>query len=519
MKYFLNKKLVFLVCWVLSLGLLTACDDEDESSPNNGQIALLSFGPTGAKHGEQIQFIGLNLDKVEAIELPRVTVPKAQFVNQTSELITLVVPDEATAGKVVLKSSAGDVTSKTVLNFEVPVSITSFTQEARPGANITVTGNKLNWVEGVIFGDSKDTITTFVNQTLTELTLTVPMDAKNGVLTFITGGTEPLVITPEQELIVTLPKVTALAPNPLKHGENVTLTGTDLDLVKEVIFTAVGEAKVTSFVSQNATELVITVPDNAKKGILTLVVPSLVEVTTPIELDIILPAITSVAPTPVEIGANLTVNGTNLDLVKTITFGGGIATSTFVSQSATKMVVAVPANAKKGALKLTTHRNFDVITNKEVQIKGDTGPNIAKFIFEEALSTDWEKWGGWGTTTQDLENAEQVSRGSKAIKLSFNDAYGALQLHPKNANAFNGFTHLVLYVRGGTKDCRLAVQVKNAAGTSSSDAPFDVKLGEYKLVEIPISALGDVSGGVAEVYIKNYGENPNTVYIDDLGLR
>ncbi|RDC61823.1 IPT/TIG domain-containing protein [Adhaeribacter pallidiroseus] len=519
MKYFLNTKLLFLVCWVLSLGLLTACDDEDESSPNNGQVALLSFGPTGAKHGEQIQFIGLNLDKVEAIDLPGVTVAKAQFVNQSSELITLVVPEAATAGKVTLKTPAGDVVSKTVLSFEVPVTITAVTPEARPGANITVTGSKLNWVEGVIFGDSKDTITTFVNQTLTELTLTVPLDAKNGILTFITGGTEPLVIKTEQELIVTLPKVTALAPNPLKHGENLTITGTDLDLVKEVIFTAVGEAKVTSFVSQTATDLVVTVPDNATKGVLTLVVPSMEQVTTTQELNLVLPAITSVSPTPVDPGAALTINGTNLDLVKTITFGGGIATSSFVSQSATKMVVTVPANAKKGALKLTTTRNFDVLTDKEVQIKGDTGPNIAKFIFDEALSSEWQKWGGWGTGTQDLENAEQVSRGSKAIKVSFNDAYGALQLHPNKADAFSGFTHLVLYVRGGTKDCRLAIQVKNAAGTTSSDVPFDVKLGEYKLVEIPITALGNISGGVTEVFIKNYGENPNTVYIDDLGLR
>jgi hypothetical protein len=269
MRYFLNIKLLFLICGVLSFGLLTSCDDEDESTPNNGQVALLSFGPTGAKHGEQIQFIGLNLDKVEAIDLPGVTVAKAQFVNQSSELITLVVPEEATAGRVTLKTPAGDVISKTVLSFEVPVTITSVTPEARPGANITVTGSKLNWVEGVIFGDSQDTVTTFVNKTLTELTLTVPADAKSGILTFITGGTEPLVIQTENELIVTLPAVTAINPTPVARGANLTITGTNLDLTMGVLFKGVNDT-ITEFVSKTADQLVVKVPAEASKGAITL---------------------------------------------------------------------------------------------------------------------------------------------------------------------------------------------------------------------------------------------------------
>lgn len=687
MKNFYNTRLLLLLCLVLSFGMITSCEDDDENSPNTGQVELLSFGPSGVQHGEEIRFIGRNLNMVEAIELPGVTVAKADFIEQTPELVRLIVPEETTEGTVTLKLSDGaDVTSKTILSFLVPVTITSVTKEARPGANITITGTKLNWVEGVVF--EQDTVDEFVSQSATELVLQVPVTAKTGTLLLIGGGTEPTFVETEEELIVTLPAVTALtpasvltgsnltikgadldlvkaikftgvgealastfvsqsatqivvkvpenastgnitliansdeevittqeltvilpavtalSPDAVKHAESLTITGTNLNLVKEIKFTGVGEAKATSFVSQSATELVVKVPDNASTGKLILVAKSGVEVTTTQQLAILLPVITSLSPSPVDPGQNLTINGTNLDLVKSIEFQGGTKVSAFVSQSPARIVVKVPMNAKKGALTLTTVKDyvvetdaqvtiilpvitsvtpepviaesyltisgteldqvksvvftggatvssfvaqnanqivlkvpataktgvltlitnsgFTVTTDKQAQI-GTAAPNISSYIYNDALNTaeneTWQLWGGWGTDIQDLENTENVNRGTKAIKVVYKDAYGALQFHPVNANILAGKTHLVLYVRGGDQDSRLAIQVKNAAGATSGDVPFEVKAGEYKLVEIPISSLGDVSSGLAELYIKNYGTNPNTIYIDDLGLR
>lgn len=686
MKNFYNTRLFLLLCLVLSFGIISSCDDDDDVDPSGGQVQLLSFGPTGVQHGEEIRFIGYNLNQVEAIEFQGATVTKADFLEHTSELIRLAVPQETMEGRVTLKLSKGDdVVSKTELSFEVPITITAVTAEARPSDNITITGTKLNWVEGVVF--ERDTVDEFVSQTATELVLQVPATAKTGKLLIIGGGTEPAFVETETELIVTLPVVTALAPtsmktgedltitganldlvkeimftgvseamaaefvsqtateivvtvpanastgvltliansdvevvtiqqlavvlpavtalspNAVKHGENLTISGTNLDFVNEIKFKGVGEAKTTEFVKQTATELVVKVPDNASTGTLTLVARSGVEVATTQEMNIVLPAISTLSPSPIDPGQDLTISGTNLDLVKSIKFQGGAEATAFVSKTANQIVVKVPMNAKKGALTLTTiknyvvetaaevtiilpiitsvtpepviagnyltisgtelnqvksvvftggatvstfvaqndnqivltvpaaaktgvlklitHSNFEVTTDKQAQI-GSAAPNISSYIFNDALNTapneTWEKWGGWGTTVQDLDNTENVNRGSKAIKVSYNDAYGALQLHPANANILAGKTHLVLYVRG-TKDSRIAIQAKNSGGTTSADVPFDVKAGEYKLIEIPLSALGDMSGGLAELYIKNYGENPNTIYIDDLGLR
>jgi len=270
MKNYYNIKLLLLVCLVFSLGFLTSCED-DEEIMNNGQVNLLSFGPTGAKHGETIKFIGSNLNKVESIELPNATITKDQFVSQTDELIELVIPTSATAGKVILKVNGGeDVTSKTVLSFEVPVTITAIPAEAKPGTNITITGNYVNWVEGIIFGESTDTVKTFVSQSLNELVVQVPMNVKSGFLKFLTGGTEPMVIETENQLTVSLPAITGLAPIPVARETELTITGTNLDLTRGVLFKSLTK-EVTDFVSKTPTELVVKVPKDAARGAITLV--------------------------------------------------------------------------------------------------------------------------------------------------------------------------------------------------------------------------------------------------------
>ena len=176
---YLMKLLSVMIVVVLPL-LFTACDDENDN--NNGQVELLSFGPTGAKHGEEIIFVGQNLDKVSSVFFaPGVEVPSSAFTAMSNREIKLVVPNEVESGKVVLKTAAGDIESKTVFSLEVPVTITSITSEAKPGTNITITGDKLNWIETITFAnDLLIEKSAFVSQSLSQLVVTVPMEAQTG---------------------------------------------------------------------------------------------------------------------------------------------------------------------------------------------------------------------------------------------------------------------------------------------------------------------------------------------------
>ncbi|HEV8271639.1 MAG TPA: hypothetical protein VGQ04_10070, partial [Chitinophagaceae bacterium] len=102
-------KLLALIS-ILSIGIVASCDKNDEEV-NSDKIQLLSFGPTGAKHGDTIQFIGTNLNKVTAIQFTgtNATVNQADFKKQTSDNIRLLVPQAAEKGYVTLKTPEGDI--------------------------------------------------------------------------------------------------------------------------------------------------------------------------------------------------------------------------------------------------------------------------------------------------------------------------------------------------------------------------------------------------------------------------
>ncbi len=363
-----SSKLLVLMLFVLSVGLVTSCDKDDDEASSD-KIELHSFGPTGAKHGDTLRFIGLNLNRVTAIQFtgPNATVNQADFKEQKSELIRLIVPQTAEQGYVTLKTPEGDIVTKTQFNLDVLTTVTSITAQARPGTNVTITGNYLNWVDRVIFSRDK-VVQTFVSKTMTQLVLKVPDDAETGPLILHYTGTDSNYVQTADTLKVTLPLTTSMSPNPVKPLNDLTITGTDLDLAKKVIFNGV-TTPVTTFVSQSATQLVVKVPDAAKKGKLTLEAASGVKTTSGVDLDIVLPVITSVAPNPINLAADLTITGTDLDLVKKVIFSGvAPAVTTFVSQSATQLVVKVPAGARKGTVKVEAASTVQTSSPAELDV-------------------------------------------------------------------------------------------------------------------------------------------------------
>lgn len=661
-KYINGVLATSLVLMLFAGVLLTSCQEDDEETT---QVVLNSFGPSGVKHGDQIKFIGLNLDKVTAIALPGVEVSRDQFVSQSGTLIELVVPATAEAGKVTLKTPSGDVVSKSMLSFEVPVVITSITPEAKPGTAISIKGSMVNWIEEVIFSDNVST-KEFVSKSVNEIVVEVPMEAQTGYLIFKSGGTEPLSFASENELIVTLPTVSELNPSAVKHTDNLTITGTDLDLVTSVIFT--GDKTVSEFVSQSETEIVLAVPVGTLKGKITLTQASPVNVVTAQEITIILPAATSLSPKPATPGVdNITIKGTNLDLVAELGFPSlpeTVPASAFVSQSATEIVVLVPEGAKGGGLTYVTIHgytnnlgvtvivpsagppplaitlfdetvgfgggnwswggtsdpasteqfysgnvsfkhvtdgsdggasiggmtgvdatslevfkfslyggpgtngkqvaavlgsdggdkwdsynsvtivegawteyaiplssyptvNFANVTRWIFKVEGGTNavlyvdrvgfdpagpPPLDYYIFDDGLQNGWSQWNGWGHAELDFANTEEVFKGSKAIKVTYNDTWGAIQIGSPSAGVFSGYTTLSFRI--------YAPAAQNFIVQLNNEADYGVSLVQgWNEVNIPVADLVG-NDNVSELRLKNNNANhPVTLYIDEIGLK
>ena len=511
-------RLLGLMCFVLSIGIVTSCDKDDDEVVSD-KIQLFSFGPTGAKHGDTLRFIGANLNKVTAIQFTgtNATVNQADFKEQTSALIKLIVPQTAEQGFVTLKTPEGDIVTKTKFNLDVLTTVTSMTAQARPGTNITINGTFLNWVDRVTFTRDK-TVDVFVSKTQTQLVVKVPDDAQTGPLVLHYMGTDSNYVQTADTLKVTLPVTTGLSPNPVKHQTNLTITGTDLDLTRQILFTGV-TAPVTTFVSQSATQIVVRVPASTTKGKITLAAASGVQTVSTNDLDVVLPAITGMTPNPVAPNSNLTVNGTNLDVVASIAFVGvPTAVTSFVSQSPTQIVVTVPTGALTGKVTFfVLNSTLNVKSANDLAIVGSSVPPI--IIYDDAITAAWTGpggWigGGWGGT-KDLNNTSPVRSGTKSCRISYVGDWGVpLQLGGSNIS-LAGYTSLKVSIYGGTGSNGKNVNI----GFNEADGKTVTLIeGQWIDFTIPLNQISAATT-LTHLYIKKYTAGSDfTIYIDDLGL-
>jgi hypothetical protein len=511
-------KLLALIGIILSIGIVISCDKNDEEV-NSDKIQLLSFGPTGAKHGDTIQFIGTNLNKVTAIQFTgtNATVNQADFKKQTSDNIRLLVPQAAEKGYVTLKTPEGDIVSKTQFNIDVLTTVTSITAQARPGENVTITGTYLNWVDRITFNRDK-TVATFVSKTQTQLVVKVPDDAQTGPLVLHYGGTDSAYVQTVDTLKVTLPVTTALSPNPIKHQTNLTITGTNLDLAKQILFNGVA-TPVTTFVSQSATQIVVKIPAATTKGKVTLVAASGVQSVSIADLDVVLPAITTMSPNPVDPNTNLTITGTNLDIVTGVSFVGAITPVTsFVSQSATQIVVTVPTGVLRGKITLAVLNSTLVVQSaNDLNINGGLPP-LADFpfaIYTDALQNTFQDWSY--TNTHDFNSTANVRQGTKSIKSIYAaGGYQGTTFHAGTAASTTGYTVLEFSVFGetGTSGKKLNVVIN---GNYSTPPQVTVVEGAWTTFSLPLSSLGSPAT-IGEIVLQSAGWG-GTLHIDHVGFR
>jgi IPT/TIG domain len=512
---FLYKRIILLVLLAASLGWIISCTKNNDKA-DSGKVVLLSFGPSGAKHGDTIVFIGQHLDRVTAVQLTGATVPASAFTKHTAERIAFLIPASTQEGLATLKTPEGDIVSKTKINFLVSIKITSMTKQARPGENITIKGDFLNWIREVRF--AKDIAeTTFVSRTINELVIKVPANAQTGTLFISYVGSKPLTIETDSLLNVTLPAITALAPAAVLNSANLTITGTNLDLVKEILFTGVTDP-VSVFVSRTPTQIVVKVPAGAKKGKLTLVANSSVKVLSDTDLDIVLPAITSLSPNPVDHGANLTITGTSLNLVTGIAFiGEAQPVKTFVSQSATQLVVKTPAAALKGKLTFSVANSTNTVESDVLDYIGGLPP-LADFpyaIYTDAFQNGFQDWSWVGT--HDPNSTAIVRQGTKSMQAIYGvGGYEGITFHNDAGPATAAYTNLEFSIFGtagtGGKTMNLVIN-----GGWGSPYTFTIAEGEWKTFSFTISAIGNPAN-LNEVILQSAGWS-GTIYIDHVGLR
>ncbi|MBR7031296.1 MAG: hypothetical protein IKI06_08695 [Prevotella sp.] len=366
---------LFTLFAVALMGLsLTACSEDDlDTNQYKGGVSLNVYGPSPVMRGGQLRFLGSNLDQIAQVEIPGVApITNIQVVQAgvPSEIRITVPKDGPLPGLITLVTKTNErITTKTEVNYEEGIEITSFPVSAMPGDVIKIEGDYLNLIYSIAFADNvvigeND----FVSHDRYYLEVIVPEEAKTGKLELYTADlttidkskVEYQIIQTEKAIMIGSPTISALEgrdkAEPLgtitaKAGEKITVTGTYLNLAKDV--TIGGVSAVDLKISNDGTGIMFTLPADAPDGDIIIVCKSGVEV--PVgKLNTVKPTECVAAPNPVKAGKSLTISGKDMDLINAVEFDGTDAvTGEGITVNADKVVIKeVPEKATEGNLRL-----------------------------------------------------------------------------------------------------------------------------------------------------------------------
>ena len=361
------------MCLMLLSSLsFTACSDGDDEDTNQyiGGISLNVFGPSPVARGGVLRFLGSGMDRVTAIVIPGCgEITDIDVVS--NEEIRITVPQTAEPGYVTLKTPTGEIVTKTKLTYSEPISLESLSPASiKAGATLTIKGEYLNLIKEVIFANSVIVpATKFASQSRAEIKLTVPAEAQTGKIIISDTSSEdteaiPNWIYSDDELKVVLPSVTEVADlSDKKPGDEIVLTGNDLDLIAKVTMPNGDEVEFTV----DGDKLTFILPENISDGNITVLPASGVEVVFA-TIGVALPSEVIAEPaTELRGGDKITLTGKNMELIADITFPGVADAVALDSQSETEVTVTMPEAATSGNILLNTNSGTSVEVAIETQ--------------------------------------------------------------------------------------------------------------------------------------------------------
>ena len=310
---------------------------------------LSAFAPNPVFRGGELTFLGSNLEQVTSVKVPGVDEITAITVEATGRKsrIKITLPNSTEeVGVVKLTCKDGTVlTTLTELTYTEPIVF------------ITIKGDYMNLVREVIFESGVIVAGEgILSQDRYTLTCKVPANAVSGRL--IVGDSDGLAdpdkvankVYSEKELAIGDPTVSGLKLEYATPGMPVTIEGAYLQMIESVVFA--GGVTVTDFtVSADGKTLTVALPTAAQSGEVS-VVSFAGKSFTAGTIETVKPSGLSTAPSPVKAGDVLTVSGSDLGVVSTVTLpGAGDVDFTYAEGA---ISFTMPAKASEGNVTLTS---------------------------------------------------------------------------------------------------------------------------------------------------------------------
>ena len=344
-------------------------DNESSKVGNVGDVVTIKGDYLNLMHG--VIFAGSD------------TIKEAEFVGHDRYTIQVKIPAEARTGVLTLTDTSKDGASletKEELTINTPEVTPIKDRNIKAGEVLSIKGASFDQIASVKFEGATVDAADFKSQSAVEITVAVPAKATDGTFYVVTkSGIE----VPVGNIITVVPTQLVATPNPVKNGAELTITGKDMDLITGIAFPKAAESKLNKV---ETTKVTSTVPEDAQEGDITLSLANGKTVT--VAYTLVKPTVASCAPAAITAGEKTIIKGTDLDLVKSITFPGDVEQTVdkFAAQNAQTIAVTVPSACAGTGFKLNLKNGTMIEVKDALSIKAATDPAIASITPGEAIA-------------------------------------------------------------------------------------------------------------------------------------
>lgn len=311
------------------------------------------------------------------------TMDAENFKSQTRYQIQLVIPAEAGEGRFQISDGNNYMYSEGALSINAPeIDANNAIGKSliKAGETEVLRGTSLDQIASIELNGATVEAADFKSQTASEITFVISSKVADGEITAVTKSG---IRIPFGEITTVVPSQLVATPSPIKNGEEITISGKDMDLITGIAFPNAKESKLNKV---ETTKVTSTVPEDAQEGDITLSLDNGKTVT--VAYTLVKPTVTACTPAAITAGERTIIKGTDLDLVASVTFPGDVEQTVekFAAQNANAIAVTVPAACAGTGFKLNLKNGTTINIDGQLSIKAATDPAIASVTPGEAIA-------------------------------------------------------------------------------------------------------------------------------------
>lgn len=461
------RSLIFPACSILLIFYISSCKKESPAP----ELSITDFTPASATVGSAVTINGSSFSSTLGNNLVKFNGVTTVVTNASSSKLITIVPVGATTGKLTVTVNGNTATSANDFTI-IPVSITDFSPTSGiVGTTVKITGIGFDPLANDNIVKFNGTQATVTSATSTSLTVTVPSNSTTGKITVEANGD---VATSSSDFTVLNPTIANFTPSSGVAGATVTILGTN--------FSANASNNIVKFhgtiaevTSASATQLVVTVPENATTGSISVFVAT-ASVTSASNFTILSPTITGFSPNIGAAGTSVIITGTNFsatsafDIVKFNSTAATVtnATATTITATVPLAVTTGKITVKVGPNTATSSADFQACSGAaELVISNLVISNISadrkSFVYDYDLSNVGDSSADLTqmtdqayVSTDNADNGGDLAASGWTMSGTLNA--GQTKHFQFNSNIFGGNTvdaypYLVLKISGSVAEC------------------------------------------------------------------